>query len=120
MAMTDASAGTRGISAFLVSAEDAGLRVGAPEDKMGLRASKTAAIFLEDVRVGPERRLGAEGEGFKIAMTTLDHSRIGIAAQGIGIGAGGLRGLASSTPGPARPSAASSPSTRRSRSRSPT
>jgi alkylation response protein AidB-like acyl-CoA dehydrogenase len=86
MAMTDPAAGTRGITAFLVSADDAGLRIGAPEDKMGLRASKTAAIFLEDVRVPESRRLGAEGEGFTIAMTTLDHSRIGIAAQGIGIG----------------------------------
>jgi alkylation response protein AidB-like acyl-CoA dehydrogenase len=85
MAMTDAAAGTRGITAFLVSAADPGLRVGAPEDKMGLRSSKTAAIFLEDVRLPADRRLGAEGEGFTIAMTTLDHSRIGIAAQGIGI-----------------------------------
>lgn len=86
MAMTDPAAGTRGITAFLVSSDDAGLRIGAPEDKMGLRASKTAAIFLEDVRVPERRRLGAEGQGFTIAMTTLDHSRIGIAAQGIGIG----------------------------------
>jgi alkylation response protein AidB-like acyl-CoA dehydrogenase len=85
MAMTDPAAGTRGITAFLVSASDAGLRIGAPEDKMGLRSSKTAAIFLEDVRVPADRRLGAEGQGFTIAMTTLDHSRIGIAAQGIGI-----------------------------------
>jgi alkylation response protein AidB-like acyl-CoA dehydrogenase len=85
MAMTDSAAGTHGITAFLVSAGDAGLRVGAPEDKMGLRSSKTAAIFLEDVRVPAERRLGDEGQGFRIAMTTLDHSRIGIAAQGIGI-----------------------------------
>lgn len=85
MAMTDPSAGTRGITAFLVSAEDQGLRVGAPEDKMGLRASTTAAIYLEGVRVPVSRRLGQEGEGFNIAMTTLDHSRIGIAAQGIGI-----------------------------------
>ncbi len=86
MALTDPSAGTRGITAFLVSAEDEGVRVGAPEDKMGLRASKTASIFFEDVRVPEDRRLGSEGEGFTIAMTTLDHSRIGIAAQGIGIG----------------------------------
>ena len=85
MAMTDPSAGTRGITAFLVSAEDAGVRPGAPEDKMGLRASKTAALFLENVRIPASRRLGAEGQGFTIAMTTLDHSRIGIAAQGIGI-----------------------------------
>jgi len=85
MAMTDPVAGTRGITAFLVSAEDPGLRVGSPEDKMGLRASKTASIYLEDVRVSSSRRLGGEGEGFTIAMRTLDHSRIGIAAQGIGI-----------------------------------
>jgi acyl-CoA dehydrogenase len=85
MAMTEPEAGTRGITAFLVSSEDAGLRVGPPEEKMGLRSSKTAAIYLEDVRIPASRRLGAEGEGFRIAMTTLDHSRIGIAAQGIGI-----------------------------------
>ena len=85
MAMTDPSAGTRGITAFILSAKDPGLRVGAPEAKMGLRASKTAAIYLENVRVPEERRLGGEGEGFTIAMATLDHSRIGIAAQGIGI-----------------------------------
>jgi alkylation response protein AidB-like acyl-CoA dehydrogenase len=85
MAMSDPSAGTRGITAFLVSSEDEGVRAGAPEDKMGLRSSKTAALYLENVRVSAGRRLGAEGEGFTIAMTTLDHSRIGIAAQGIGI-----------------------------------
>jgi alkylation response protein AidB-like acyl-CoA dehydrogenase len=85
MAMTEPALGTRGITAFLVSAEDPGLRVGAPEDKMGLRASKTAALYLEGVRVPASRRLGEEGQGFTIAMTTLDHSRIGIAAQGIGI-----------------------------------
>jgi butyryl-CoA dehydrogenase len=85
MAMTDPSAGSRGITSFLVSADDAGLRIGAPEDKMGLRASKTAAVYLEDVRVPADRRLGSEGEGFTIAMTTLDHSRISIAAQGLGL-----------------------------------
>ena len=85
MAMTDPSAGSRGITSFLVSAEDKGLRIGADEEKMGLRASRTAGIFLEEVRVPAERRLGGEGDGFTIAMTTLDHSRISIAAQGIGI-----------------------------------
>jgi alkylation response protein AidB-like acyl-CoA dehydrogenase len=53
---------------------------------MGLRASKTASLTLEGVRIPASRRLGEEGQGFTIAMTTLDHSRIGIAAQGIGIG----------------------------------
>ncbi len=85
MAMTDADAGTRGITGFLVSAEDKGLRIGPPEDKMGLRSSKTAAIYLDDLRVPEARRLGREGDGFGIAMATLDHSRIGIAAQGVGI-----------------------------------
>jgi alkylation response protein AidB-like acyl-CoA dehydrogenase len=85
MAMTEPAAGTRGMTAFLVSSDDAGFRVGAPEDKMGLRASKTAAVFFDDVRLPAARRVGGEGEGFTIAMKTLDHSRIGIAAQGIGI-----------------------------------
>jgi len=85
MAMTDPEQGTRGITGFLVSAEDSGLRVGAPESKMGLRASRTAALYLEGVRVPAWRRLGEEGQGFSIAMATLDHSRIGIAAQGVGI-----------------------------------
>ena len=85
MAMTDPSAGTRGITAFLVSAEDPGVRIGPPEDKMGLRSSKTAALYLDDVRIPESRRLGPEGGGFEIAMRTLDHSRIGIAAQGVGI-----------------------------------
>ena len=85
MAMTDPAVGTHGITGFLVSSDDPGFRVGAPEDKMGLRASKTAAVFLEDVRVPASRRLGEEGQGFTIAMKTLDHSRIGIAAQAIGI-----------------------------------
>lgn len=85
MAMTAPEEGTRGITAFLVSAEDRGLRIGAPEPKMGLRASKTAGIFLDNVRLPAWRRLGEEGQGFPIAMATLDHSRIGIAAQGVGI-----------------------------------
>jgi len=85
MAMTDPDAGTRGITAFLVSADDSGVRPGPPEDKMGLRSSRTSALFLENVRLPASRRLGEEGQGFSIAMTTLDHSRIGIAAQGLGI-----------------------------------
>jgi alkylation response protein AidB-like acyl-CoA dehydrogenase len=85
MAMTEPERGTRGISAFLVDAESSGVRVGAPEDKMGLRASRTAMVFLEDVEVPADRMLGAEGDGFRIAMKTLDHSRIGIAAQAVGI-----------------------------------
>ena len=85
MTMTQPELGTRGITGFLVSAGDAGVRIGSPEPKMGLRASKTAAVYLDSVRVPAWRRLGEEGQGFPIAMATLDHSRIGIAAQGLGI-----------------------------------
>jgi alkylation response protein AidB-like acyl-CoA dehydrogenase len=85
MAMTAPENRSHGISAFLVDAESKGFRVGAPEDKMGLRASKTAMVYLEDVEVPAGNRLGGEGDGFKIAMQTLDHSRIGIAAQAVGI-----------------------------------
>jgi alkylation response protein AidB-like acyl-CoA dehydrogenase len=86
MAMTDPARGTHGITAFLVAADDRGFRVGPPEEKMGLRASKTAAIYFDGLRIPAARRLGEEGQGFQIAMATLDHSRIGIAAQGLGIG----------------------------------
>lgn len=85
MAMTDPPAGTRGITAFLLRDDDPGFTVGKNEEKMGLHGSQTASLFFENVRVPESRRLGAEGEGFRIAMTTLDHSRIGIAAQSIGI-----------------------------------
>jgi alkylation response protein AidB-like acyl-CoA dehydrogenase len=85
MAMTDPAAGTRGITAFLVRDDDPGFHVGKNEEKMGLHGSRTASIFFENLRLPASRRLGAEGEGFRIAMTTLDHSRIGIAAQSVGI-----------------------------------
>jgi alkylation response protein AidB-like acyl-CoA dehydrogenase len=85
MAMTDPSAGTRGISAFLVREDDPGLEIGKNEEKMGLHGSRTASLFMTNLAIPESRRLGAEGEGFRIAMTTLDHSRIGIAAQAVGI-----------------------------------
>ena len=85
MAMTDPAEGTRGITAFLVRDSDRGLQIGKNEEKMGLHGSRTASIFFENLEIPESRRLGAEGEGFKIAMTTLDHSRIGIAAQSLGI-----------------------------------
>jgi alkylation response protein AidB-like acyl-CoA dehydrogenase len=85
MAMTDPEAGTRGITAFLVRDTDSGLLVGKNEGKMGLHGSRTASLFFENLEIPESRRLGAEGEGFRIAMTTLDHSRIGIAAQAVGI-----------------------------------
>jgi len=85
MAMTNPQAGTRGITAFLVKDDDPGFRVGKNEEKMGLHGSQTASLYFDDLRVPESRRLGEEGEGFRIAMTTLDHSRIGIAAQAVGI-----------------------------------
>ena len=73
------------ISAFLVERDMKGFSVGKDEKKMGIRGSSTTTLFLDHVRVPAENRLGAEGEGFKIAMSTLDGGRIGIAAQAAGI-----------------------------------
>jgi alkylation response protein AidB-like acyl-CoA dehydrogenase len=77
--------GAKGISAFVVPADAPGFSVGASEHKLGLRASHTAAIYFNDCRIAAGNLLGAEGQGFKIAMATLDHSRLGIAAQAVGI-----------------------------------
>jgi len=85
LAKTDPGAGKRGISAFAVPADAAGLTVGAPEEKLGLKASRTATVYLEGCRIPASHLLGSEGQGFKIALATLDHSRLGIAAQSIGI-----------------------------------
>jgi alkylation response protein AidB-like acyl-CoA dehydrogenase len=74
-----------GISAFLVTPDLPGFAVGKHEDKMGIRASVTVELALTDCRVPADRLLGAEGEGFRIAMSTLDGGRIGIAAQALGI-----------------------------------
>jgi butyryl-CoA dehydrogenase len=85
MAMTDKSKGTRGISAFIVEADRTGFTLGKKEDKMGINASDTRELIFQDCRIPKENRLGSEGEGFKIAMATLDGGRIGIAAQALGI-----------------------------------
>ncbi|MGA7122872.1 MAG: acyl-CoA dehydrogenase family protein [Polyangiaceae bacterium] len=76
---------TRAISCFLLENGIKGLKIGQPEDKMGIRASNTVPIELDACRVAPEALLGAEGDGFKIAMEALDGGRIGISAQAIGI-----------------------------------
>ncbi len=85
MAKTDGAAGKRGISAFVVDAASPGIQIGQPEEKLGLRASVTAAVTFTDCRVPARQLLGVENAGFKIALATLDHSRLGIAAQAVGI-----------------------------------
>jgi butyryl-CoA dehydrogenase len=84
-ATTDREQGHKGVSAFLVDRDNPGYSKGKDETKMGITASGSVEIVLEDCQVGPEALLGAEGEGFKIAMSTLDGGRIGIAAQAVGI-----------------------------------
>jgi alkylation response protein AidB-like acyl-CoA dehydrogenase len=86
MAKTDVEAGTKGISAFLVEPHMAGFSVGRHEEKMGLRASSTVTINLDEVRLPAAARIGPEGVGFKIAMRALDGGRIGIGSQALGIG----------------------------------
>jgi alkylation response protein AidB-like acyl-CoA dehydrogenase len=85
LAKTDLAAGKRGISAFVVPADAPGFRVGTGEEKLGLRASNTAAVYFDGCRIPAANLLGEEGQGFKIALATLDHSRLGIAAQSVGI-----------------------------------
>ena len=85
LARTTPGDGTRGISALVVSADTPGFSVGTPEEKLGLKASRTAPLFFQDCRIPASNLLAEEGHGFRIAMRTLDHSRVGIAAQAIGI-----------------------------------
>ncbi|MDZ7673061.1 MAG: acyl-CoA dehydrogenase family protein [Halanaerobiales bacterium] len=84
-AMTDKSKGTRGISSFIVEADTPGFSVGKKENKMGINASDTRELIFRDCRIPVDNLLGKEGMGFKIAMSTLDGGRIGIAAQALGI-----------------------------------
>jgi butyryl-CoA dehydrogenase len=84
-AMTDKAAGHRGISAFVVPTDTPGFTRAKPDRKMGICAAHSCSIFFEDCRVPAKNLLGKEGDGFKIAMSTLDGGRIGIAAQAIGI-----------------------------------
>jgi alkylation response protein AidB-like acyl-CoA dehydrogenase len=83
--MTDPDKKQKGVSAFLVDGKTKGLIRGRKEPKLGIRASSTSELIFEDCRIPAENRLGAEGEGFKIAMTVLDAGRIGIASQALGI-----------------------------------
>lgn len=84
-AMNDPDAGARGVSAFIIDAEQEGFHRGKLEPKLGIRASATCEIELVDYKCPVENRLGEEGQGFKIAMGVLDAGRIGIAAQAVGI-----------------------------------
>jgi alkylation response protein AidB-like acyl-CoA dehydrogenase len=90
-AKTDTEAsGTRGISAFVVEADRPGFRLGRVEHKMGIRGSQTGELVFEDCVIPTENLLGREGEGFKIAMMTLDRTRPGVGAQALGIAQGAL------------------------------
>jgi len=89
-AITDREKGTRGISAFIVEKEYPGFSVGRVEDKMGIKGSQTAELIFQDCEVPAENLIGEEGQGFKIAMMTLDRTRIGIGAQALGIAQGAL------------------------------
>lgn len=75
----------KGISAFVVPTDAEGFSLGAKEDKLGIRASSTANLIMDNVRISGKNLLGAEGQGFKIAMQTLDGGRIGVAGQALGI-----------------------------------
>ncbi|MFD1931637.1 MULTISPECIES: acyl-CoA dehydrogenase family protein [Nonomuraea] len=90
MAVTDPSAGARGISAFVVEKSDEGVSFGPKEKKLGIKASPTRQVILEDVRIPASRMIGAPGTGFKTALATLDHTRVTIAAQALGIAQGAL------------------------------
>ncbi len=90
MAMTDKSLGTKGISAFIVEKGFKGFSIGKKELKMGIRGSATCELIFENCIVPKENLLGKIGEGFKIAMKTLDGGRIGIASQALGIAQGAM------------------------------
>src|SRR5207249_5032694 len=90
LANADPSAGYRGITAFIVDKRFAGLSVGKKEDKLGIRASSTTELILEDCAVPKENVLGENGKGYKVSIETLDEGRIGIGAQMIGIARGAL------------------------------
>jgi alkylation response protein AidB-like acyl-CoA dehydrogenase len=89
-AITNPDQGVRGISAFVVEDGTPGFRLGKVENKMGIRGSQTGELVFEDCEIPAENLLGREGEGFKIALATLDRTRPGIAAQALGIAQGAL------------------------------
>ena len=90
IAMTDKSLGTKGISAFIVEKGFKGFSIGKKEKKMGIRGSSTCELIFENCIVPKENQLGELGKGFKVAMTTLDGGRIGVASQALGIAQGAM------------------------------
>jgi alkylation response protein AidB-like acyl-CoA dehydrogenase len=90
LAVTDPTLRTKGISAFVVEKSDDGVSFGAPEKKLGIKGSPTREVYFDNVRIPADRMIGAEGTGFATAMATLDHTRVTIAAQAVGIAQGAL------------------------------
>ncbi len=90
-AVTDADAGSRGISAFIVPTETAGYKVARVEHKLGQKTSDTAQIMFDDLKLPPDLLLGQEGEGYKIALSNLEGGRVGIAAQSLGFAEAAFR-----------------------------
>jgi alkylation response protein AidB-like acyl-CoA dehydrogenase len=90
MAVTDAEKRSKGISAFVVEKGDEGVSFGAKEKKLGIKGSPTREVYLDNVRIPADRMIGPEGTGFATAMQTLDHTRVTIAAQAVGIAQGAL------------------------------
>jgi alkylation response protein AidB-like acyl-CoA dehydrogenase len=89
-AVTDPEKKAAGISAFVVEKSDEGVSFGAPEKKLGIKGSPTREVYFDNVRIPGDRVIGAEGTGFQTAMRTLDHTRVTIAAQAVGIAQGAL------------------------------
>lgn len=90
MASTDPGKGAKGITAFIVEKSDLGLSFGAHEKKMGFRGSPTREVYFDNIELSDDRRISEVGEGFALAMQTLDHTRITIAAQALGLAQGAL------------------------------
>jgi len=90
LATSDAALGAKGITAFVVEKSDPGVSFGAPEKKMGFRGSPTREVYFDNVELSDDRRISEVGKGFALAMDTLDHTRITIAAQALGLAQGAL------------------------------
>lgn len=90
LAQADPEKRSKGITAFMVEKSDEGVSFGAPEKKLGIKGSPTREVYLDDVRIPEDRIIGDVGQGFALAMQTLDHTRVTIAAQAVGVAQGAL------------------------------